>query len=551
MKGTVSGSLSLGANAGEFDLDLSVSGPDLADALQFEWLDRLSGEAFLLEGRLVRRTDRYELHSINASISDFEINVDGNFVIAEATGDITLRASAPDAEELRKLIGIAYLPDGPVSLSGRIEKQETELEFTDVMASIGEYSFGVNGTLSNSPLSNRSDLRFSGSGPELRDIGLLFGYDDLPARPFSISGEVNGIPMGFAIEKLIAKIGENNIDGYFTADFRHKPEVTGYLSSSYIDLRKQGEVDDAEGEPAVEERPEFLFSREPLATEWMQAANVDVTIKTDRLMLPRVDLQNYQIGLKLWDGALNIDPISFRESEGSMSGSIYFGPSERGYDLAVMVNAENMHLGLLATEDQDRHTVPAVGGRIEFKGTGNSLHELMASLNGKVAIRQDAGRIRDLGGSKLFGDLALEIIRTLNPLATTQKYSTLDCAIYDVGIKDGVATIEKFALQTSKMAVIVRGDVNLGSERLNLSLQATPREGLGISIGTVTNSFLKLGGTLRHPKLLLDPTGSMTTTGAAIATGGLSLIAKGLWDRVKASTDICEDLGEKGVGRQN
>ncbi len=551
MNGTVSGTVPLGANAGEFDLDLSVSGPDLADALQFEWLDRLSGEAFFLKGRLSRRADQYELHSVNASISDFEINVDGDFVIAEATGDIVLRASAPDAEELRKLIGIAYLPDGAVLVSGRIEKLESTLEFTDVMASIGEYSFGADGTLSNSPLSNRSDLRFSGSGPELREVGLIFDYDDLPAKPFSVSGEVNGIPTGFAIEKLIAKIGENNIDGRFTADFRGKPELTGFLSSSYVDLRTQGQASDAEGEAAVEEEPEFLFSREPLATEWMQTVNVDVTVKTDRLMLPQGDLQDFQIGLKLWDGALNIEPISFRESEGSVSGSIYLGPSGEGYDLAVVVNAENVHIGLLVTGNQDRETVPPVGGRIEFKGTGNSLHELMASLNGNVALRQDSGRIQDLANSKLFGDLALQIIRTLNPLSKSQEYTTLDCAIYDIDIKDGVATIENIALQTDRMAIVVRGGVNLGSEQLDLSVQATPREGLGISIGGVVNSFLKLGGTLRSPKLEIDPAGSVTTYGAAVATGGLSLVAKGLWGRVKASADICEGLTEEGVSQQN
>lgn len=549
MHGTVNGTVSLGADAGAFGLDLSVSGPDLANALQFEWLDRLSGEPFLLQGRLNHKAGEYELNSINASISDLEINVDGDFVIAEATGYIVLRASAPDAEELRKLIGIGHLPDGAVSVSGRIEKLESELEFTDVMASIGEYSIAADGTLSNAPLSNRSDLRFSGSGPELREIGLLFDFDDLPAKPFSVSGEVNGNPTGFAIEKLIAKVGENNIDGRFTADFRDKPEVTGYLSSSYVDLRQQGHAADAEEEAAVEEGPEFLFSREPLATEWMQAANVDVTIKTDRLMLPQGDLQDFQIVLKLWDGALNIEPISFRELEGSVSASIYLGPSGEGYDLAVMLNVENMHLGLLATEDQDRGSLPPVRGQIEFKGTGNSQHELMASLNGSIALRQGAGRVRDLGGSKLFGDLGLEIIRTLNPLATTQEYSTLDCAIYDIGIKDGIATIENIALQTGKMAVIVRGNVNMGSERLNLSLQATPREGLGISIGTVTNSFLKLGGTLRSPQLQLDPTGSMTTTGAAVATGGLSLLAKGLWDRVKAQGDICKKLAKKNGDR--
>jgi uncharacterized protein involved in outer membrane biogenesis len=274
----------------------------------------------------------------------------------------------------------------------------------------------------------------------------------------------------------------------------------------------------------------------------MQAANVDVTLKTDRLMFPRGDLQDFQIVLKLWDGALNIEPISFRELKGSVSASIYLGPSGEGYDLAVMLNAENVHLGLLAIADQDRETVPPVGGQIEFKGRGNSLHELMASLNGSIALRQNTGRVRDIGGSKIFGDLMLEIVRTLNPLATTQEYATLDCAIYDIEIKDGVATIERFAIQTDRMAVIVGGNVNLGSERLNLSLQATPRKGLGISIGGVANQFLKLGGTFQNPKLQIDPTASVTTTSAAVATGGLSLLAKSLWDRVKAQGDICKEL---------
>jgi autotransporter translocation and assembly factor TamB len=154
-----------------------------------------------------------------------------------------------------------------------------------------------------------------------------------------------------------------------------------------------------------------------------------------------------------------------------------------------------------------------------------------------------------LGGSKLFGDLALEIVRTLNPSSKTQEYTTLDCAIYNVKVKDGVATIENIALQTDRMAIVVLGKVNLGSERLDLSVQATPREGLGISIGGVVNSFLKLGGTLRNPKLRIDPTGSVTTYGAAVATGGLSLLAKGLWDRAKASVDICEDLAQEEPGQ--
>jgi len=157
-------------------------------------------------------------------------------------------------------------------------------------------------------------------------------------------------------------------------------------------------------------------------------------------------------------------------------------------------------------------------------------------------LRYGAGRVRDLAGRKLFGDLALEIIRTLNPLQKVREYTTLDCAIFDVEIKDGIVTIKNIALQSDRMAVVARGKVNLRSEQLNLSIQATPREGLGISIGGIANSFLKLGGTLRSPKLQVHSTRSMTTIGAAVATGRLSLVAEGLWNRVKAQGDICKDL---------
>ena len=54
-------------------------------------------------------------------------------------------------------------------------------------------------------------------------------------------------------------------------------------------------------------------------------------------------------------------------------------------------------------------------------------------------------------------------------------------------------------------------------------------------------AILKDGGTLQRPQMKIDSTTSITTGGAAIATGGLSLIAKGLWNKVKLQSDICKD----------
>jgi hypothetical protein len=169
----------------------------------------------------------------------------------------------------------------------------------------------------------------------------------------------------------------------------------------------------------------------------------------------------------------------------------------------------------------------------------------MASSNGNLSVTQGEGRLKDLMTSRLFGDMVMQVIRTLNPMKTADEYTTLQCSTYQIDIVNGLATIKNFAIQTDRMATIAKGSINFEDEKLNLTMRASPREGLGISIGSVANSFFKLGGTLQSPKLQIDTASSVATTGAAVATAGLSIVAKGLWDRVKAQTDICEDLEQK------
>jgi len=133
-------------------------------------------------------------------------------------------------------------------------------------------------------------------------------------------------------------------------------------------------------------------------------------------------------------------------------------------------------------------------------------------------------------------------MRKLNPLYKRRVHTNLECGIYRIDIADGIATIDNLAVQSDRLIVIASGELDFDSERLALSLRARSREGLGVSLGGVANSFLKLGRTLKDPALQLDAAGSVATTGAAVATGGLSLLAKGLWDRVSAEADICKQL---------
>ena len=78
------------------------------------------------------------------------------------------------------------------------------------------------------------------------------------------------------------------------------------------------------------------------------------------------------------------------------------------------------------------------------------------------------------------------------------------------------------------MVVVGEGEINLKTERLNLSLKPVPKEGIGtrvtgkltVSLSELTRPF-KLGGTLAHPSLAVDPTQTAIAFGKAI--GGVML----------------------------
>ena len=536
---TADGTIGLGPAAGEFDIQLSATGSDFAGLAEFDFIEQFSGESFDVSGRIGRESSIFVLDSVSASVGSLRATIDGEFASDGTAFNFALRADAPDAGVLDNLARIKQLPAGPVVVRGRVQKIGDDLEFTETEFRIGDYRFSADGTLSNSPLSNDSDLHFAASGPDLRQLGLAFGYDRLPSKTYTLSAEINGVATGFAIENLVASIGENEIVGKFSADLRGKPEISGSISSAYIDLESEMLQSSAATDEETDDDREFLFSDEPLGNSWLHAANFDVDVTAGRAIFRLADVHDVHIHLRLRDGRLEIDPFTFRDQGGSAAVQLHIQSLDDGYSLDSSFTIDNMHWGFKTSSDQDRSTLPPLTGHFEISGTGKSWHDLLASSNGELESWHGRGQIQRTFAAQLFGDLVTEVVRTINPLSKSQTHTNLECGIYSVEIIDGIATISDVVMQSDRLTVIASGVVDFNNESINITLRSKPREGFGISLGGVANSFLKLGGTLQNPRLNIDAASSVATTGAAVATGGLSLIARGLWDRVTAQTDLC------------
>ena len=115
----------------------------------------------------------------------------------------------------------------------------------------------------------------------------------------------------------------------------------------------------------------------------------------------------------------------------------------------------------------------------------------------------------------------------------------------DIDIINGLATTPKgFVFQSREVTWAGTGTMDLKTEMISLNAESKAREGLGIGAGSLAG-LVHVRGSLANPTLELNPTAvAKRGLGVALAVGtaGLSVLAKGLLDRVDAETEFCKQI---------
>jgi len=139
--------------------------------------------------------------------------------------------------------------------------------------------------------------------------------------------------------------------------------------------------------------------------------------------------------------------------------------------------------------------------------------------------------------------VTLNALRTVNPFLKKDNYVDFECGIIQAEISDGVLTAANtIATQSKRLSVVGSGVIDLSSEELEFAITPNPRKGLGLSASNFAR-IVKIGGTLQQPAVEADPAGFLKSgakIGAALYTGGLSVLAEGLFNRIKATENVCE-----------
>lgn len=467
--------------------------------------------------------------------------------------DLKLKAEGSElleAVRLAKVVVSEQLPAfGPFKVTGNLCGKGGRFDFDEIAVEAGKRDllyFTAKGRVADLAGTATVDTTLALASDRPEAVARIAGLDFSGKGAANLSGQVHGSGSTWTMTDVQATVGGSDLSGELNAAFAPRLALSGTFASAALNL------DDFSGASAVPEQGTQqpakgrdgggrLFPDRPLPLAWMQTLDADLTMKAGRVILDRREVPDVAVVARLQAGHLTINPFRFGLAGGRVEGEAVVDAS--GKQPAITLRLEGRQIEPSKLDSK----LPLSGGRsdvrADLRGSGDSVRALLASANGEVRVSAGEGRLQNRIIDVAGGDLVMQLLGTLNPLAKSEDTTLMSCAAVRMTLRDGVATADKsIAMRTGKVDVVGSGTIDLRSERLDLYFKPRARSGVGLSLSSSLASLVKVGGTLSKPSIGIDTAGTLRTAasvGAGVATGGLSVLGEMLLDKTAADEDPC------------
>lgn len=438
--------------------------------------------------------------------------------------------------------GRLALNDVPLALEGRIDnlRQLGRPGATGAVAleaDVGGNLLEVEGRV---PLAGGTpvglDARFDATVKDAATLRKMLRQPVPALPPSKLKGRASMAKQALVVEDFAAEIGKSRANGTLRLELEGaRRAFSAKLDAPLIDLEELYAVRKALGRDTNSgaKRDGRVFSSDPFPLAALKALDGDAQLRIEKLRLADGNMiDDVRARARFKQGRIDSDELKLRLQGRELKIDVN-ADATSGKSLAVNATLAGSQVPLAALTGLVGLAPPPEGAptdvAVKFSGRGSSLRGLMASANGDVRVVVGPGRLRNRALDA--GADVTELLNALNPARSQDPYTEMKCAVLRFPVRNGIATISNgIALETSKVRLLGGGTVNLRNETLELGFRPEAARGLGVGAGNLAR-FAKVEGTLANPRVGLDMAGAASTAavaGAAIATGGLTLLAGGL-----------------------
>ena len=381
---------------------------------------------------------------------------------------------------------------------------------------------------------------------QLERLLAFFQIESLPIAPLRLAADVDpdayfgkGL---FEFTRLAATLGDLQVSGRARVDMNGpEPILAAQLAVPRLDWVHTMA---AAGRPPVPPpAPGELFRSHRLPWRLLAAvhgvhATVDLHVGTLKTR-SGIELTDANAHLRIEHGQLWATALHAKLLDGSADGTLYLSGADKSAQLHLQLQNVSLQKGLQAMGK----STPLTGGPLLVKANinarGESMKALAASLTGPVTLALGATRIESTKGAQ-----NEELLTGLLPFFSARDAHEirLECATARLPFQNGRASAKPLVgARSQASALLTQGDIDLRTQRIDLYGRLRSRAGLSLGLAALSGD-IRISGPLVHPQAKLDAASSpaaVARIGAAILTGGLSLVGTALWDTAHPGADPC------------
>lgn len=392
----------------------------------------------------------------------------------------------------------------------------------DIDLAVAGSRLKAKGVVSDIATQPKLDLKIDADVPDLAKFNKLAAAELPGGKPIKLSTAVAGDPAKeIQLSGLAAEYGATKLTGGAKIGLAgSRPRIEAKLASPMIDIdelqpKQSGTAaKTAPGArpPAARNGQRRLFPDDPLPLEGLGAADADVELAIAQLKSGNMTLANLSTRVVLSDRQLDVKPLTLQAFDGAIEGTVGLNARGQTAALAIDLKGAKLDVGQLLKQTADKDVIETKADlNLSLRGAGRSVAQIMASLDGKTELILGPGRIK----SKWADLAAADVLQQAMPWASKEE-SRLNCVVSRFDIARGVAVSRTLLADTERVTLTGDGQINLGTEQINMRLMPRPKEASLASLAKQINVTGWLGDPSIRPDTVAVAKGVVGAVGGAV-----------------------------------
>lgn len=385
------------------------------------------------------------------------------------------------------------------------------------------------------------DFVVRGEIPNLEKSGKWFNINmvRLPKIKLDVSGGIDRKKISFRKSSIAIKGSSLSFSGFY--DWSKKtPYLKAKITSNGIDLYKSFPEWYGAGKVWMHPDRELnVFHDMPLFGDVLYGMDADVEIDWKHFIVYRsLDLNDMNVKLHLKNHSFDID--AFVGIGGGRVHAMIVGNIDKTgfYTARAAGTGWDVSVGEILKQVHVNDIISGLPTNLDLyvEANGRDLSGIMQTMTGPVIVYSvDKGYAHaDLVEYMYGGDFLTTLRHNVEDIFTGKKRDmiAIDKAIANVKLRNGlIETQNGVAVETHITNVRLAGSLDLGQEKIQLSLASVPVSGLKLSLSGNLVNALQITGNLAEPDFKINGAAVVGKVGSAVGiglllsplTGGLSI----------------------------